>query len=384
MDFIKKHEVLFGLLGAAFVAPFILQFFGVVHFLDIDNNLLSLIFMGILAVIPAWVWIRIFNAENPEAKSTLFFAFLAGCSSTIPVFFYQKLFLSGDTGNFVFFKAEAVNFQTNIAEMFGYASVGKLATAASDGVGLAVLGTFLVFLGVGALEEVVKHVVVNKRMAIYLAFAVLLVASIYLVKDFSVGNLLYIGGLALMYLVFLRLLVHFIKFQSIDDVIEVAIVSALGFAFVENIHYFHGKWGVIPEGQFAFFVAVRVTVVTVVHVLCSGIMGYHMGLAHFAKPVLQDEVREGRRLPVIRFIHNVLQVPSEKVFFYEQVWVGVLLAVLVHACYDFFMQLQFQVFGLIPLFALVMPLYFVGGLWYLFYLLDKKEDHKKFGHVESN
>ena len=85
-----------------------------------------------MALIPAIVWIKIFNKENPEQKSTLIAAFLAGCTSTIPVFFYQKLFTSGGEGNFIFFKAEAVNFQTNLADIFVFDFLGNRGVVSSS------------------------------------------------------------------------------------------------------------------------------------------------------------------------------------------------------------------------------------------------------------
>jgi RsiW-degrading membrane proteinase PrsW (M82 family) len=381
MNFIKKHEFLFGGLAIlSFLIPLILQLMGVYTFVEFDNNLLTIPLMAVLAIIPAIIWIKIFNKENPEEKTTLIFAFFAGCTSTIPIFFYQKLFTTGETGNFIFFKAQAVNFQNNIADLFGYPSLGMLTDAAASGALIAAVGVFLVFMGVGALEEIVKHTVVNTKAAIYLAIISIVVGGTYMFQNFSLQTTLYIGGLLILYLTFLRLLTRFIKLQSIDDAIEVAIVAALGFAFVENVHYFSGKFGAIPMGSFIFFVIIRVTVVSIVHVLCSGIMGYHAGLATFAHPVLQDEIREGRKLRFIGFMHRLFQLPTESIFRFEQMFLGLLYAIGLHALYDFLMQLKYDFFG-IPMFALIMPLYFIGGLWYLFSLLEDKEDHKKFGRV---
>ncbi len=381
MSFFKKHEFLFGLgLIIFFTLPFILQLFGVINFISLEQEVFILVLMIIVAFIPSVIWIKIFNKEHPEAKSALIVSFLAGCTSTIPIFFYQDLFLSGKTGNFIFFKAQAVNFQQNISEIFGYPSLSMLTDAASSGAYKAALGVFAVFMGVGVLEEIVKHVVINKRAAKYLAFISFIVAIVFLFKDFSLKNIFFIGGLIFIYLAFLRLLMSFLKIRSIDDAIEIAIVGALGFAFIENIHYFTGKFDSIPMGTFLFFVVVRLTIVTVVHVLCSGILGYHVGIAHFAHPVLQDEMREGRKMLFVKFFHNLFRLPKDTIFEVEQVFIGLLYAIGVHALYDFFMQLKFTIFG-IPAFALIMPIYFIGGLWYLFDLLDKKEDQKNLGKL---
>jgi RsiW-degrading membrane proteinase PrsW (M82 family) len=381
MNFFKKHEFIFAaLLLIALGFPFLLQFMGIYTFISFNNSVTIIPFMAIMAIIPSIIWIKIFNKENPEAKTTLIFAFLAGCSSTIPIFLYQKLFLSGGVGNFVFFKLEAVNFQNNISDLFGYPSLNMLSEAAASGTLAAALGVFLVFMGVGVLEEVSKHVVINTRATIYLAVFALIIGVLSIFQAASLQALLYTLGLLFIYFTFLRLLKRFIQIKSIDDAIEIAIVSALGFAFIENIHYFSGKFGSIPMGSFIFFMIIRMTVVTMVHVLCSGILGYHVGLAHFAHPVLQDEIREGRKLRFIGYIHRFFQLPTESIFRFEQMFLGLFYAIGLHAIYNFLMQLKYELIG-IPLFAIIMPLYFIGGLFYIFSLLERKEDHKKFGHL---
>lgn len=381
MNFFKKHEFIFAALFIiALGFPFILQFMGLYTFISFDNSFAVIPFMAILAIIPSVIWIKIFNKENPEAKTTLIFAFLAGCSSTIPIFLYQKLFLSGGVGNFVFFKLEAVNFQNNISDLFGYPSLNMLSEAAASGTLAAAFGVFLVFMGVGVLEEISKHVVVNTRATIYLAVFAFIIGLMSIFQTASLQALLYTLGLLFIYFTFLHLLKRFIQIKSIDDAIEIAIVSALGFAFIENIHYFSGKFGSIPIGAFIFFMIIRMTVVTMVHVLCSGILGYHVGLAHFAHPVLQDEIREGRKLRIIGYIHRLFQLPTESIFRFEQVFLGLFYAIGLHAIYNFLMQLKYEFIG-IPLFAIIMPLYFIGGLFYIFSLLERKEDHKKFGHL---
>ena len=235
--------------------------------------IVSLVF--ILAVIPAVMWIWMFNKEHRESKEALFFSFIAGATSSLPVFFYQKLFLGQAEGNFIFFKAMAVNFQSNIIELFGYQSMGQITTSATSGILPAIFGIFFVYFGVGAMEEIIKQVVVNKNAFKYVSLIVVSIAASYMFFSSMLSNYI-IGFVVLMYLVFLYLCTKFIKFKSIDDVIEVAIISGLGFSFVENILYFSNNYGSMSFGSFAFFVFVRVPVVSAVHMLCSGILGYYV------------------------------------------------------------------------------------------------------------
>ncbi|HPO06116.1 MAG TPA: PrsW family glutamic-type intramembrane protease, partial [Candidatus Gracilibacteria bacterium] len=217
----------------------------------------------------------------------------------------------------------------------------------------------------------------------FLALVATGIAGGFLLKDFSFGHAAQVFGWLIAYFAFLRIVSAMVKIRSIDDMLEVAIVAALGFAFLENIYYFNNKIGEISTGEFVFFAAVRVTVVTIVHVLCSTIMAYHLGMGRFARPVLKSKIRQGARLRFARFWHKILRVPSEEIFRTEQMFIGIILSIVFHALYDFCMQLQFQVFGSIPLFTLVIPVYFIGGLWYLFSLLSKKENHKEYNELIS-
>ncbi len=379
-----KHELLFLIGILIFLAPFLSNFFLKTSFLGFNPSITNYIVCGVIALIPTLVWMFIFNKQHHESKITIITAFLAGCTSTVPVLFYKKLFTNGAEGNFLFFKAEAVNFQQNISEVFWYTSTSELKTIADSGGFTALIGVLLLFIGVWVLEEVSKYAVISKKALKYIALltVVLGLEGIFF-KSVSAS---YVSIGLIFYLIFLVFLYRNIRIKSIDDAIEIAIISALGFAFVENVHYFSSKWEMMSGWMFAFFVFVRVTIVTVVHVLCSGILGYHMGLARFAHPVLQDEMRKNRKNhPVLNFLHKILDTPKEKIFKFEQMFIGLFLAISIHALYDFIMEINsFNLLGSLPLVAIAMPLYLIWGLWYLFRILNKKEDHKEFGNVVSD
>lgn len=98
-------------------------------------------------------------------------------------------------------------------------------------------------------------------------------------------------------------------------------------------------------------------------------------------------------------IHRMLSVRTEAVFSKTQLVTGILLAIVLHGCFDFIVSLP----DVLPnhpatLGALLeMPpssflygigitvipslLYVVGGFWLLTYLFERKEDMKEFGAV---
>jgi len=169
-------------------------------------------------------------------------------------------------------------------------------------------------------------------------------------------------------------------FKSIDDVIQLAIVSALGFAFFENIIYFTSQWGKLSTGAFFVFATFRVTIVTMVHVLCSGILGYYYGMAYFASPMLKIQKMKKNTHPVLSFLKRILNFRKSQVYHDEMLTIGLLTAVILHAIYDFVLSIGKSVMG-VPLHIPMILLYFFGGFWYLNNLLQKKELNLKLGLV---
>ncbi|PCI25631.1 hypothetical protein COB57_00195 [Candidatus Peregrinibacteria bacterium] len=379
LSFFLKKEMLLLKLFLLLLFPFVLEYFELINIFQFEQMEL-LIFLSLISLVPALIWIAIFNAEHHEKKSVLVSAFLAGCFSTVPIFFYQHLFVSGEGINLIFFKASAVNFQNNIAETLGYASSGELQGMANNvPLTLEIIGSlFAVFLGVGVLEEVFKQVVVNTDSAKYFTFLAVFLGVFSIASDHSIGNIAMVLVGLLAYFVFLREVLKNLAFKSIDDAIEIAIIAALGFAFVENIHYFITKFG---SNGFGVFIVIRVVFVTFIHILCSGIFGYHVGMAHFASDVLQDDYHAQKKHWFLRLVHKFFDIPKSRLFYYEHIILGLFLSVVFHALFDFFMAFQSVALFGIPLFAIVIPAYFIFGGQYLYGLFEKKEDQKEFIHT---
>jgi RsiW-degrading membrane proteinase PrsW (M82 family) len=178
--------------------------------------------------------------------------------------------------------------------------------------------------------------------------------------------------------------------RNIDDAIIFSIIVALGFAFIENVLYFVKIWNdpAIDESIRWFYVVFRSIGSMFLHILASGIFGYYHGIAHFAKPVLQDQLASGKHFIFTKWIHQILHLKSETVFREEKIFEGLLIAASLHATFDFFMSMSqhftdidSEIFAKIFLLASV-P-FLVGGFFWLTYLLDKKEDHKDYGGLEE-
>lgn len=279
------------------------------------------IIVFLIAIIPAIIWLYLFLRQHHENKWLVGLTFLGGMLAAQLILWYQGYW--DETVNFIFFKVELVDFRYNIQSLITHAA----------------LSLFVVFLGVGVMEEFAK----------------------FWVMKFINHNF----------------------FKSIDDVIELAIISALGFAFYENIVYFVSQWGALSVGSFFVFALFRVTIVTMVHVLCSGILGYYYGMAFFASPMLQIQKTKKKTHPVLQFLKKVLHLKRSHVYHDEMIVIGLVSAMFLHAIYDFVLSIDVAILGL-PLHVPMMLLYFFGGFWYLSRLLKKKDLNLKVGLVGTS
>jgi RsiW-degrading membrane proteinase PrsW (M82 family) len=229
----------------------------------------------------------------------------------------------GDAVNIVYAKVELIDFRSNIQEMIANTT----------------LALFVIFLGVGVMEEFVK----------------------FWIMRFIDHN----------------------HFKSIDDVIELAIISALGFAFFENVLYFINQWENVSATGFFAFALFRVTIVTMVHVLCSGVLGYYYGMAFFASPMLKIQKMKHKKHPILSWLKKVFRMKQAHVYHDELIMIGLFTSMVLHAIYDFVLSINIRVAG-IPLYIPVMLLYFFGGYWFLMALLHKKDLDLKIGMVGTS
>ncbi len=279
---------------------------------------LRYIVVFLFAIIPAIIWLYLFFKKHTVNKWLVLFTFIGGMIAAKIILIYQGYWDS--TVNLIFFKVSLVDFRSNIEAIIANVT----------------LALFVSFLGIGVMEEFLKF---------------------WIMKSIN-SNF----------------------FRSIDDVIELAIISALGFAFFENIIYFFNNWGNLSTMGFFTFALIRVTIVTMVHILSSGILGYYYGMAFFASPMLKIQKIKKKDHPIIRFISRIFRFKKSHIYHNEMFLIGLLLAMFVHAIYDFVLSINIKIAGL-PLFIPIILLYFFGGYTFLNSLLKKKQLNLKLGLV---
>jgi len=160
---------------------------------------------------------------------------------------------------------------------------------------------------------------------------------------------------------------------SIDDAIEMFITAALGFAFVENIIYFYNIMSMRGAENILYPFVFRGLFSSFAHIMFSGILGYYYGIAHFAGPLLKDDNLK-KRWPIFRKIASILPFKNEVEFKQEKIIQGLFIAITLHALFNIFLEMNWT-FLLVP--------YLTGGFIWLNYLLEKKEDHKAYGRLQT-
>ncbi len=280
----------------------------------------------VIALFPIGIWMAIFLNKAEKNPFHIILTFIFGMMSAGVILLYQS-FWGEESLNFIFFGIEAYNFKSNIASLV----VG------------AVLISFLTYMAVGFLEEVLKHYAVVK----------------------ADKNII----------------------SSIDEAIELSIIAALGFAFLENIAYFYREFlggGMSPE--FWTLAIQRSIFVVFVHIICSAIYGYYYGLGIFAKPYMQYEFSQNKKtFWFSNVLHKILHLKRAMVFRERMMMTGVLIATILHGLYDFAMhQNPVLHFGdtAVQLHVILLPVMLVGGILFLTFLLKLKENIEEFGTLE--
>ncbi len=316
---------------------------------------------ALAAIIPVSLWCWLFLGYHKERLSSVILAFFSGMMSTAPILFYSEFAKRSIELNFFLFKVTSISFSSS-SEQFAKESLLFDPTSMLQ---TAVLTGLVTYLIVGVIEEVSKYWVLKH------------------------------SGSSV--------------FRSIDDVLQLSIIVALGFAFAENLlnpNYFVGFVQQYILGPFgaqwgAFFASVigRAVLTTMVHVLSTGVLGYYFGVSLFGSQVLRERFEKGRAYHVLRTVHDMLQLPMKQIFSQYYRLLGLLLACVLHGIFDFIVTLpeilpgnpqtvgailgqeSDSILSGISITLLPSILYVVGGFWLLTWLFEQKENVQERGQI---
>lgn len=276
------------------------------------GSVLQIVGSIILASVPAVIWGYVFYKKNPERRSLSALTFFVGALAVFPILLYK---LSWQ----IFPWMNAFKYANHYKDdVIGFSSAIFLP--------LSVIITFMI---VGLIEELMK------------------MSSVKAVDDDEI--------------------------KHIDDSIEFFIIAALGFSFTENILYFYNIWLTQGPNDLILPFLFRSSFSTFAHLLFSGILGYYYGVAHFAKPILQEEIQEHRnRHKALVTLHKIFGFRKEKMFYQQRIFEGLLIAIGLHALFNIFLEMNLT--------FMIIPFLFCGYMA-LNYLFNKKENHKSYNKL---
>jgi len=276
------------------------------------HTIAKLILAAMLALIPALIWGFIFYKKQVGQKRMMIITFVAGSLFVMPLLLYKYLWQ--------FFPwLDAFQYTDKFKDdIVGFATFGFIP-----------MDVVLTFMIVGIIEEVAK---------------------LWAVKATDKN-----------------------KIRSVDDAIEMCIMAALGFAFAENILYFYNIIASRGVENLMYPFVFRSLFSTFAHIMFSGIMGYYFGMAILSKNIMEEPANR-KKWPFIRTFSRMIHFKKEVLFHDEKVAQGLLIAIVLHAVFNIFLEMNW-VFLLVP--------YLTGGYIYLTYLLNKKEANKIYCNVES-
>lgn len=312
-----------------------------------------------VALIPSVIWCALFLKYHWERMSLVLLMFFSGMLSTAPILFYDALVRRGIELQFLLFRIVPENFTRSSSALVTGAIVEQSTVKAT------LLSTLLAFLLVGVIEEASKFWVLKQSGTEF--------------------------------------------FRSINDVVELGIIVAIGFAFAENVinpTYFVGfvrEYLLAPStadwGGFMGNVIGRSILTTMVHIVSTGVLGYFLGLAIFAGPTLEDARRKGKTSLLSGIAWAFLRLPEKPVFRRQMMLTGFSIAVVLHGLFNFMVSLPDllpgnprtlgELFGqpsgsylhMVSLILIPSLFYVLGGFWILSTLLFRNENNKEHGQL---
>lgn len=321
-------------------------------FRESQTERLAHVLAACIALIPAVIWCMLFLGYHRQRMSMVVLMFFSGMLSTAPILLYDRVLRSGLELQFFLFRIVPQSFTQSSNSFVS----GRLAGV--SGYKSTIIATLISFLLVGLIEEMSKF---------------------WVLKESGEKS-----------------------FRSIDDVIQLGIIVAIGFAFAENVlnpNYFlqFVKDHLVGNPDWSGFLGNffgRSILTTMVHIVSTGVLGYYFGLSIFSKSILRDEEVAGRQIFVPRFLHYFFRLPEEEVFRREMVIFGAVIAVSLHGLFNFLVTLPSLLPGnprtvgdlmgassgspLHYIAILVIPalFYVVGGFWLLSMLFNREQNTK--------
>lgn len=153
---------------------------------------------------------------------------------------------------------------------------------------------------------------------------------------------------------------------TINDAMRYAIVSALGFSFVENIWYIYQNWPIVTAGQITSMYIFRSIFTTCAHMIFSGVLGYYYGIGKYSITISAESKITGEKSLSSKIIATLFNLPISESYRQKFIVKGLLIAIGMHTAHNFILEYNY----ILPVVAFV-----ILGYLYLRYLLSRKAGH---------
>lgn len=315
----------------------------------------------LVSAVPIFLWIQFFQWQHHEKRKFVFLSLVAGILSVLPIKLYEKYWA------FSFGKIEHLNMFDHITSLINDPLASQLIAFVLTSI-IVSLGLFLFCALIMIVIEIGSgdnswRIFKQKLSKIFEAPFFFVTAGVLVglaafefsqIFPYHVWFFLIVGMLE----EFVKhLLVRFAddeKIVSIADAVTFSIIVALGFAFAENAIYFYNfiNSDVLNGNNWIGFFVLRSILPVLAHVGFSAVLGYYFGLSKFASDITEDKIK-AHRLLWLRMVNRFTGLNIKMAYHDEKMMEGLLLAMVLHAAFNYFLEMQ----QLLAAFILVVALF---------------------------
>ena len=130
-----------------------------------------------------------------------------------------------------------------------------------------------------------------------------------------------------------------VKIETINEAIRYSLVVALGFAFTENLLTFSDVLASEQLGKLFYELSFRSIFTGAAQMVFSGILAYYYAIGKFGNPVLELDRWTGRRHRLFEWVQRYSGIKQKNVFQFQQSMEGLLIAMVLHAFFNFSLQM---------------------------------------------
>lgn len=152
----------------------------------------------------------------------------------------------------------------------------------------------------------------------------------------------------------------YLLIQTINDSIHFSLISALSFAFAENIFYIYNIYSQYSIQQLFVAYLFRSVFTTSAHLIFSGLFGYYYGIAKFSMNIVEQSKWSGKKIIVSTFVSKIFGISKIKAYKELTILKGLSIAIATHAIFNLLLQLN-QVI-LVVIFVLLLGYFLISLL----------------------